>query len=76
MGPTPTGVGWDTYAGPIHINLPIATIQGWLDTPSTNYGWVIVGPNEPTGDGLQLASRENATLTNRPKLVVKTVPKS
>lgn len=74
MGPTPVGQGWDTYVGPCHCNLPTATVQDWVSNPSNNYGYAIFGPNESTGDGLQLATREAATVSTRPKLVIKTIP--
>lgn len=73
-GPTAVGQGMDNYTGFVHINLPVATVQGWVSTPASNYGYEITGPDESTGDGLQWDSREGATTSRRPKLVIVTTP--
>ncbi|MCA8941234.1 MAG: hypothetical protein KDB80_01630 [Planctomycetes bacterium] len=47
----------------------VADVQGWLDTPSTNFGWILIG-DEPPGSSTskQLASRENGA--NGPRVRV------
>jgi hypothetical protein len=47
-------------------------VQGWLDTPATNYGWAIVG-GEALTDSLTakgFGTKENSTESNRPRLKV------
>jgi PKD repeat protein len=45
-------------------------VQGWLDDPSTNFGWVLVVDAPPTGSAKRFDSRENGTSSNRPKLTI------
>jgi hypothetical protein len=73
-GPYTVGQGKDTYTGNLHINLPLATVQSWVTTPAGNHGYCIVGPNESTGDGVQISSEDNATAAQRPTLVIRTIP--
>jgi hypothetical protein len=47
------------------VALPADTVQGWVDTPSTNFGIRI----DCSGD-TSVASRESATTTSRPQLDV------
>jgi hypothetical protein len=51
-------------------------VQGWLDTPANNFGWVMLGDESGTaGTAKRLDSRENPTAANRPTLkVFYTVP--
>ncbi len=74
FGPTPVGQGLDNYTGLIHINLPVATLQAWLDAPASNFGWVLVATAESTGDGVQITSSKGLVAALRPKLVVITTP--
>jgi hypothetical protein len=73
-GPTPVGQGLDNYTGFCTINLNVATVQGWVTTPSSNNGWLLQGPNESTGDGLQFNSANNLAASLRPRLVIVTAP--
>lgn len=51
----------------IEVELPVSTVQSWVDGSAENYGWVMI----PTGtDGVDFSSSETATPTNRPKLTV------
>jgi hypothetical protein len=57
--------------GEFGIDLPVATVQGWVDTPSANFGLMI----SATGAAdLSFASSNNATPANRPELVVTYTP--
>lgn len=47
----------------------ITKVQSWINTPSSNYGFVIQDYVNNT-DGLDLSSKENTTTANRPKLTV------
>lgn len=73
-GPTPVGQGLDNYTGFCTINLNVATVQGWVTTPSSNNGWLLQGPDESSGDGLQFNSANNLVASIRPRLVIVTAP--
>lgn len=47
-----------------------ADVQNWLNNPATNLGWILLC-NETTGaTARRFASRENATVANRPTLTI------
>lgn len=52
----------------------VADVQTWLNTPSSNHGWVIVGTENQVQTAKRFATRENATTSNRPQLVVQYNP--
>lgn len=46
-------------------------VQSWLDTPSGNFGWILIGDETATaGNVRQFDSRQNSTANNRPRLTV------
>ena len=45
-------------------------VQGWLDTPATNFGWVVIGTEGTQQSAKRFDSRENPNAANRPKLRV------
>ena len=47
----------------------VADVQGWLDDPSSNAGWILL-TDETQTSAKRFDSRENATEANRPQLVV------
>lgn len=47
----------------------IADVQGWLDQPTTNHGWLLK-TDETLGISRRLDSRESANTTSRPRLIV------
>lgn len=48
----------------------VARVQGWVDQPSTNFGWIVIG-NESTGrTAKRLTSREVPARDIRPTLTV------
>lgn len=48
----------------------IAQVQSWIDSPSTNYGFIICDYSEAT-DGINIASSEGgATIYQRPKITI------
>ena len=47
----------------------ITDVQGWLDAPSTNAGWMLL-TDENDVSAKRFDSRENSTEANRPRLVV------
>lgn len=57
----------------LKTNLALSTIQGWVNDPSTNYGWLLEQISSATGDGLQFDSRQSITASRRPKLTIRYV---
>jgi len=45
-------------------------IEGWLDTPNTNYGLILRTPDDASGDAHSFGSSDHPTTGYRPKLVV------
>jgi hypothetical protein len=54
----------------------VADVQGWLDAPAGNHGWVIRSVETQIQTAKRFATRENATVNNRPKLVVDYTPQT
>lgn len=52
----------------------VADVQGWLDNPGTNFGWVLIGNEVDFQTARKFASRENATPANRPRLRITFTP--
>lgn len=50
----------------------VADVQAWLDTPSTNFGWLLKGDESAAGarSTRRFASREFAAEASRPRLLV------
>jgi FlgD Ig-like domain len=47
-----------------------ADVQGWLDFPASNFGWILQGDESQSLSARRLDSRESATTANRPALTV------
>lgn len=45
-------------------------LQQWLNEPSTNHGWVLVGDESVASTAKRFSSRENGTSTNQPQLTI------
>ena len=61
------GVGHHTWTSTPDM---IADVQGWLDDPSTNFGWILIG-NESGGAGAKrFDSREHQSEANHPLLTI------
>lgn len=52
----------------------VADVQGWLDTPASNFGWLVRGDESVVETAKRIASRENGTAGNRPALIVDYTP--
>ena len=52
----------------------VGDVQTWLDDPSQNHGWVVRTDESQTETAKRFATRENATVLNRPKLAVNYTP--
>ncbi len=61
------GLGTYTWASTPAL---VADVQQWLDTPSSNFGWVIVGGEGASGTAKRFDSREHPTPSSRPKLTI------
>lgn len=49
-------------------------IKGWVDDPSTNYGFILQDYDDNSSDGIEFDSREVSAVDNRPKLTVTYMP--
>ena len=48
----------------------VARVQGWIDNPATNFGWIIVGNETNTATAKEFGSREIVPNLLRPSLTV------
>jgi spore coat protein A len=48
----------------------VTDVQGWLSTPTTNHGWILVGDETATRTAKRFDSHENGDVTRRPILTV------
>jgi hypothetical protein len=62
--------------GPYEWSSPglTADVQAWLDAPSTNFGWVLLGDEVAFGTAKRFASREATVAAMRPALVITFTP--
>ena len=51
----------------------VADVQLWLDDPSSNYGWIVIGDESGPKTAKRFDSRENPAEANRPALIVQYV---
>lgn len=50
-------------------------VQGWITSPATNFGWIMIGNESSSTTAKRFASKEFATAANRPQLTITyTVP--
>jgi hypothetical protein len=64
------GIGsysWSSSAG------MVSDVQGWLNSPATNFGWLLMGSEGIAGGAKRFGSRENADAGVRPVLEVEYV---
>jgi len=48
----------------------VADVQGWIDDPSTNFGWLILGNETTSRTTKRFDSKESPTAGNRPTLTI------
>ena len=48
----------------------IEDVQGWLDDPDNNFGWLVMGNESAANSAKKLASREHVTPASRPVLSI------
>ncbi len=59
----------DFYTWPSTDSL-VADVQGWLDNPASNFGWVIVGDESASATAKRFDSRQNSLDSFRPALLI------
>jgi spore coat protein A len=52
----------------------VQDVQGWLDNPATNYGWLLLGDESTSETAKRFNTRENTDQQERPKLTVDFTP--
>ena len=57
---------YPTWTGPGLLE----DVLSWMETPSSNFGWILIGDETMEASAQRFASRENATTGNRPRLTV------
>jgi hypothetical protein len=48
----------------------VSDVQAWLSSPSSNFGWILVGDETDPTSVRKISSRENATVSQRPSLSI------
>lgn len=52
----------------------IARVQGWLDQPAANFGWIVVGNEAQNTTAMRFDSREIEPAATRPTLTIEFLP--
>ena len=61
--------GFGSYTWPSTPQL-VADVQDWLDTPSTNFGWILIGVENVATTAKRFDSREHPSPSVRPVLTI------
>ncbi|MCZ6788654.1 MAG: DNRLRE domain-containing protein [Chloroflexi bacterium] len=61
------GIGSYTWTSTAQM---VADVQGWLDDPSSNYGWLLKGNETTKRTAKRFDSREHPTAANQPVLAI------
>lgn len=48
----------------------VADVQLWAESPSTNYGWIVIGDEIAFGSAKRFVSSEGSSIADRPSLLV------
>jgi hypothetical protein len=48
----------------------VTDIQGWLNSPTSNFGWLVLGNETAPASAKRFASKDNPTPANRPTLTI------
>ena len=59
---------WNTTPG------LVADVQSWLNNPSANHGWIVIGNEAATQTAKRFNSREHPTAAQRPQLTINYTP--
>ena len=60
-------VGPQTFTSTLEM---IDNVQSWLDSPETNWGWLLVGTESASATAVRFDTRENASMANQPALTI------
>jgi hypothetical protein len=52
----------------------VADVQAWLDAPTSNFGWLVIGDEANPTTARRFDSRENLTAANHPTLTIEYAP--
>jgi len=52
----------------------VGEVQSWLDQPSSDFGWLLMGPEHGSRTSKRFDSKENVAASNRPRLTVVFTP--
>jgi hypothetical protein len=63
------GLGPGAFVWPSTVQT-VADVQRWVDQPSTNHGWMLIGDDLGLQNAKRFGSRNNATADARPALIV------
>ena len=69
----PVSGGEASYTWPTSAQL-VADVQGWIDQPATNFGWILIGDESAGQTAKRLFSSENLLTANRPRLTLEVTP--
>jgi hypothetical protein len=69
----PTTPGFYTFASTAEL---VADVQGWLDAPGTNFGWMIRGDESEARTARRFASRNSPVSGDHPTLLIEFSPLS
>ena len=61
--------GTGFYTWPSTADL-VADVQGWLDQPTANFGWILLGDEGAKGTAKRFDSRQHNSAPNRPQLTI------
>lgn len=64
---TITGVGFFNWGSNPAL---VSDVQDWLDSPASNYGWILLGDENNASTSLRFDSRDNPDETFRPMLMI------
>jgi hypothetical protein len=67
------GAEGSTYTWPDMPSL-VADVQGWIDAPASNHGWLLRGDESQTATAKAFATRESSAAIHRPTLTVTFTP--
>lgn len=72
VGSANTAYAWSATLPPSGSPVPrlVADVQAWVNTPSSNHGWLLIGAEAGLQNAKRFESRNNGTALNRPKLTV------
>jgi uncharacterized repeat protein (TIGR01451 family) len=67
---TIVGVGFYTWSSSQMVD----DVKAWFDTPTSNFGWIVIGDESTLYTARRFDSRESATASQRPLLTIGFIP--